>query len=103
MCEHEATRHTWRAEVLTFIRDHIDTDETYRLNRADLEFGELLPQAPPSVAQEEFEQRTRIGFALERLAKAGEGVASLTYSFLTRDEASRTEPAHVPIAPLDRP
>jgi len=29
MCENEAERHEWRAEVLEFIRDHIDASETY--------------------------------------------------------------------------
>jgi len=38
-CENEAERHTWRASVLTFIRDHIDATETYRLCVADLEVG----------------------------------------------------------------
>jgi hypothetical protein len=46
MCEHEAERHTWRAAVLGFIRDHIDAGETYRLGAADLEYAELLPEKP---------------------------------------------------------
>src|SRR5262245_56383646 len=34
MCEHEEERHVWRAEVLEFIRDHVDPGETYRLSAA---------------------------------------------------------------------
>ena len=36
MCEHEAERHEWRANVLGFIRDHIEAAEAYRLSEADL-------------------------------------------------------------------
>ena len=39
-------RHTWRAEVLAFIHDHIDPAEVYRLGEADLLFAELLPEKP---------------------------------------------------------
>jgi hypothetical protein len=70
MCENEAERHAWRATVLGFIRDHIARDETYRLGSADLEYGELLPERPGWVEQDEYEQRTRIGFNLERLVKS---------------------------------
>jgi hypothetical protein len=69
MCEHEAERHAWRAEVLTFVRDHLDAFEVYRLGANDLEFGELLPEKPGSVEQVDYEERTRIGFQLERLTK----------------------------------
>ena len=31
ICENEAERHEWRAHVLSFIRDHLDINETYRL------------------------------------------------------------------------
>jgi hypothetical protein len=46
ICEHEAERHDWRARVLSFIRDHLDPSEIYRLAESDLEFAELLPPAP---------------------------------------------------------
>ena len=69
MCEHEEQRHVWRAEVLEFIRDHVDPQETYRLSATDLEFGELLPSKPGSIEQEEFEERTAVGFHLGRLTK----------------------------------
>lgn len=74
MCEHEAERHSWRAALLAFIRDHIDAGETYRLAAADLEYAELLPEKPGWVEQGENEQRTRIGFNLERLVKAVNGL-----------------------------
>ena len=62
MCEHEEERHVWRAEVLEFIRNHVDGRETYRLSAADLEFGELLPSKPRWMEQEEYEERTAVGF-----------------------------------------
>ena len=51
MCENEAERHEWRAEVLEFIREHLEPLEVYRLGESDLAFGELLPQAHPSTAR----------------------------------------------------
>ena len=69
MCGNEAERHTWRAEVLGFIHDHVDPAEVYRLGEADLAFAELLPGKPWWVEQEEYEERTSIGFHLERLTK----------------------------------
>lgn len=79
ICANEAKRHEWRAEVLEFVRDHIDVDETYRLGEADLSFGELLPDGPGWLEQQEYEDRTNVGFQLERLAKmAGERSSALT-------------------------
>ena len=69
MCEHEAERHEWRADVLGFIRDHIEAADVYRLSEPDLLFGELLPAKPWAIEQEEFEERTRVGFQLDRLTK----------------------------------
>jgi len=80
MCEHEERRHVWRAEVLEFIRDHIDPQETYRLSADDLEFGELLPSKPGSVEQEDYEERTAIGFQLGRLTKTVGELAAARYS-----------------------
>jgi hypothetical protein len=68
-CENEADRHDWRASVLGFIRDHIEFTEVYRLGEADLEFGELLPAKPGWLEQEEYEERTSVGFHLGRLTK----------------------------------
>ena len=76
MCANEAERHTWRAEVLEFIRDHVEPAETYRLTAADLEFGELLPSKPGWLEQEEYEERTGVGFNLERAAKAVDRLAT---------------------------
>ena len=55
MCSNEEDRHRWRTDVLSFIREHIEIGETYRLSQADLEFGDLLPSAPECLAQEDFE------------------------------------------------
>lgn len=70
MCENEAERHEWRAEVLDFLRDHIDSMHSYLLGQADLEFGELLPEKPTWLEQDEYEERTSIGFHLGRLVKS---------------------------------
>ena len=69
MCENEAERQQWRADILTFVRDHLDPSEIYRLGEADLEFAELLPAEPGWLEQDEYEERNRVGFGLERLAK----------------------------------
>jgi hypothetical protein len=69
ICENEAERHEWRAAVLEFIRDRIESAEVYRLGEADLRFGELLPEKPGSLQQEEYEERTSVGFHLDRLSK----------------------------------
>ena len=69
ICENEAEGHEWRAAVLEFIRDRIESVEIYRLSEADLCFGELLPEKPGWLEQEEYEERTRVGFHLERLSK----------------------------------
>jgi hypothetical protein len=69
MCDFERELHEWRAEVLAYLRDHLDASEVYRLGEADLEFGELLPEKPGCVEQEEFERETGPQFAIERLAR----------------------------------
>ena len=63
MCANEAERHEWRAEVIAFIRDHIEARETYRVGEADLAFGELLPDKPGWL-EEEYEERTTSDFSL---------------------------------------
>lgn len=78
MCETEAARHVWRAAVLRFIRDHLEPDETYRLCTTDLGIAELLPSTPEPLEQDEYEERNRVGFMLERLAKAVERLAVTT-------------------------
>ena len=52
-----------------FIREHVEADEVYRLGRADLEFGDLLPDKPGSLKQKEYEEQTQLAFSEERLAK----------------------------------
>ncbi|MHB1298685.1 MAG: hypothetical protein ACYC0B_09180 [Gemmatimonadaceae bacterium] len=96
ICRHEAERHVWRAEVLGFIRDYLEVSETYRLAPADLEFGELLPAAPEWLTQDEYEERSRIGFALERVTKAIEGVGSLTSGLLASRETLHADIAATP-------
>jgi hypothetical protein len=78
ICENEIERHTWRATTLAFIRDHIDAAETYRLGAADLEFGELLPEKPRWLEHDEYEERTRVGFNLKRLARSVDALVGVT-------------------------
>ena len=69
MCENQADEEAWRVEMMTFIREHIDPDETYQLGKEDLDFGELLPEKPGWMQQQEYEERTGVAFHLERIAK----------------------------------
>jgi hypothetical protein len=69
MCEFEEEFHGWRAKALAYIREHVEGGEVYRLDEADLAFGELLPEKPGLVAQDDYEDEHRIGFSLERIAK----------------------------------
>jgi hypothetical protein len=69
MCENEAERHEWRVEVLTFLREHIEPLEVYRVGQHDLEFGELLPEKPGWLEQEEYEERTAVASNLDRLRR----------------------------------
>lgn len=69
ICQNEAERQAWRAEVLEFLRDHLEPLEVYRLAEADLDFAELLPRPPGWLEQEEYEERTRVGFELSRIGK----------------------------------
>ena len=81
MCENEAERHNWRADVLAFIRERVDPSEVYRLDEADLAFGELLPEKPDWMEQQDFEERTGVSFHLGRLEKRlGEIHASVSRS-----------------------
>jgi hypothetical protein len=74
ICEHDAERHEWRADVLDFIRDHIDPARSYSLGERDLAFGELLPEKPGWIEQEEYEERTPRG------ARSPDFVSSLAAS-----------------------
>jgi len=75
LCENETDRHEWRVEVLEFVRDHLEPDRVYRLEPADLEFGELLPARPGWMEQSDFEERNGLRFQLERLVKEVRGLA----------------------------
>jgi hypothetical protein len=90
ICANEAERHEWRAEVLEFIRDHIDGGETYRLSDADLAFGDLLPDKPGWLEQEEYEERTNVGFQLERLTKTAGELTSAHYALSARPSVDKT-------------
>ena len=79
ICTNEAERHVWRADVLRFIRDHVDAAETYRLSASDLEFGELLPPKPGWLEQDEYEERTRVSFMVERATKVVDGLAAAAH------------------------
>ena len=82
--------------MLAFIRDHVEAGETNRVAPADLEFGELLPRAPEWLIQDEYEERTRVGFALERITKAVEGVGGVTHRLLANCHTSEADPTPEP-------
>lgn len=81
LCENEAEREEWHIDVLTFVREHIVPLEIYRLGPEDLEFGELLPEKPGWMEQEEYEQRNAVGFNLERLVKEVRRSSFCSYDF----------------------
>lgn len=60
ICENEAERHEWRAAALEFIRDRIELAEVYRLGERDLDFGELLPEQPRWLEQQENEDASSL-------------------------------------------
>ena len=84
ICANEAERHEWRADVLGFIRDHVESAEVYRVGEADLAFGELLPEKPGWIEQEEYEERTSVGFHLERLRRRAGTLLPSEFSFGAR-------------------
>jgi hypothetical protein len=90
ICEFESERHQWRAEVLACIRDHIEGSEVYRLGEEDLEFGEILPEKPGCVEQDDFERENRVDFNLERLTKEVGSLASGGYAFAPRGFEANT-------------
>jgi hypothetical protein len=53
ICEKEAERQEWRAEMLNFLKDHVDASATYWLGREDLEFGDLVPEEPDWLEEDE--------------------------------------------------
>ena len=70
MCENKSEEEGWRVDVLTFIRDHLDPSEVYRLDAHDLAFGELLPEKPGWMEQEEYERENALRFGVERLYRS---------------------------------
>lgn len=44
--EKRVREHQERATFLTFVRDHVDPDDLYRLDSADLRMTEILPDKP---------------------------------------------------------
>jgi hypothetical protein len=69
ICKNEADRQQWRAEVLTFLRDHLDPLEVYRLGESDAEFGELLPRQPGWMEEDECDEGARLSFGGGRYAR----------------------------------
>lgn len=78
----EAERHGWRADVLRFMRDHVEVRETYLLGAADLELGELLPPKPGWLAQDEYEERIRPAATLGDLSKTLDRMVGAAYGML---------------------
>ena len=61
ICDNEAKRLEWRADVLEFLRDHLEPLEIYRLGESDLAFGEVLPAKPGWLEEEEYRGTHRGG------------------------------------------
>jgi hypothetical protein len=89
MCEHEADRCAWRADVLDFIRDHLEPLEIYRLGESDLAFGDVLPARPAALEQEESEERTRVGFELGQISRRLCSLPEIIH--VTNPDASRAD------------
>jgi hypothetical protein len=70
ICENEAEAEEWRRDRVAFIRDHVERGEVYRLGEADLAFGELLPEKPGSMEQDEYEERTAPRFDMRELTQS---------------------------------
>lgn len=96
MCEYEQELHQWRAETLAYMREHIEGGEIYRLGPADLEFGEILPEKPGSVEQEEFEQENSIRFSMKRIAKDIGGSTGGAYAIAEALARQQEKPAPAP-------
>ena len=96
MCEYEQEFHEWRAETLAYIREHIEGGEVYRLGPDDLEFGEILPQKPDLVEQDEFERENRLGFSMEQIAKeiggSSGGAYAIAEALAMRQDRQESEP-----------
>lgn len=69
ICKNEADRQEWRAEVLTFLRDHLDPSEVYRLGESDVGFGELLPRQPGWMEEDECDEGVRLRFGVGGYAR----------------------------------
>jgi hypothetical protein len=68
----ERQHYAGRASTLALLRDHILPAESYTLGQSDLRLIEMVAAEPPKpgwVVQHEYEERTSIGFNLERLTK----------------------------------
>jgi len=63
-------RHHWRAEVLDFLRAHLEAADTYRLGPHDLEFAELLPEAPDEVEEERYRAASGLAFQVSQLVRS---------------------------------
>jgi hypothetical protein len=96
-------RHEWRSEVLDFIRAHVESAETYRLGSYDLEFAELLPEAPGGIdeddeddEEDEYDPRSRLAFQVRRLATALTGLQYGVFKMCLVDAESEADAPDAP-------
>lgn len=92
-------RHEWRSEVLDFIRAHVESAETYRLGSYDLEFAELLPEAPDEIEDDEegeYDPRSRLAFQVRRLATALTGLEYGVFKMCLVDAESEGDTPDAP-------
>ncbi len=93
--ETERLQYRDRVCCLTLLRDNVAREEIYALDKRDLRlaelistdlaFAELLPAKPGWLEQDEYEERNRVGFQLERLTKE---VGALTPSVFALTSAA---------------
>jgi hypothetical protein len=95
MCEYEEEFHDWRAQALAYIREHIEGGEVYRLSEADLAFGEILPEKPGMVEQDDYEREGRVGSSLERMATAMSGSSCGTAAFAAALAGAHQRPTRI--------
>lgn len=89
-------RHEWRSEVLDFIRAHVESAESYRLGSDDLEFAELLPEAPGGFEEDEYDSQSRLAFQVGRLATALTGLQCGVFKMSLVDAESATDAPDAP-------
>jgi hypothetical protein len=73
ICMNEERLATWKAAVLTLIRDRIERSEVYLLEKRELASAGLLPPRPALVDAYDLDDGMTNGFSLERVDTGSAG------------------------------